>query len=119
MIIYGNDDPDFIAQAVKTDSSLEGEEGMKMMLSILKDDEELDVVLSKKNVDSKFFELMCEFLYARSKMNIMDNDDVEDLHDEAVKKTVNIVNEMPINDFKPEDARKMLDESRGRYQEEV
>lgn len=118
MTIYGNDDPDFLAQALKTDKSLEPKSGNKMMLTIMNEGENMDILLSEANVDDKFFELMCEFLYARSKMNMMGNSDIEDLHSEAVKKVVNIINEMPITSFKPQDARTMLNKSRGRSSEE-
>jgi len=119
MTIYGNDEPDFLAQAVKTDESLEGPKASrKLILSIFNDGEETEIKLSKENVDESFFELMCEFLYGRAKMNMIDNNDIEDLHTEAVKKVVNIVNQMPITDFNPQDARNLLNNSRGRPTEE-
>lgn len=116
MTIYGNDKPDFIAQALKTDESLEGpEKSSKMMLSIINNSDETELLFSKENVDEKFFELMCEFLYGRAKMNLMDSENsIEDLHTKSVAKVVNVVNEMPIKDFNPEDARKLLNGSRGR-----
>jgi len=118
--MFGNDNPEFLAQAVKTDESLEGPEaGSKMLLSIFNDGDETEIILSQENVDEKFFELMCEFLYGRAKMNMMSSDnEVEDLHVEAMKKVVNVVNTMPLDQFNQDDARQMLNQSRGRIMED-
>jgi hypothetical protein len=118
MTIYGNDNPEFIAEAIKTDESLEGDDSVKMVLSIMEKGETRNITLSKTTVDEKFFELMIEFLYGRSKMNLMQQpQQVEDMHSETVEQVKQVVQEMPIEQFTAQEAEEMLNESRGRTQQ--
>lgn len=116
MTIYGSDDPDFLAQAVKTDASLEGpDKSRKVILTIINGNEEHEINFDRENIDDKFFELMCEFLYGRAKMDMLGEfDEDTDLHVEAVDQVVEIVGSMPISEFNPQDARNALNKSRGR-----
>lgn len=105
-----------MTQVVKSDKSIEPETYKKILLDISTEDDEAEVVLNQENVDRKMFTLIVEIVYARVKMDLIDKQGVEDLHESCVKKTIEIIEDMPFKKFKPENTRQYLDKTRGRGQ---